>query len=132
MRFFLDNCLSPRQAQALHALSDIEGHDVAHLRDRFPPATPDEEWLAALSHDGPWVVISGDMRIFKLPQLREVWRQAKLTTFFLKKGWMHQPFWDQTWWLVRWWPKLMQAADLVEQGTGFVVPAKPTGKLERL
>ena len=37
--------------------------------------------IPALAGRGPWVIISGDTRIFRSRHLREVWQQAKLTTF---------------------------------------------------
>ena len=132
MNFFLDNCLSPHQAKALNALSEMDGHKVVHLKEEFARNTPDEVWIPALAKQGEWVIVSGDMRIFKSRLLRQVWRDAKLTTFFLGKGWMNQGFWDQAWWLVRWWPRILQQAELVERGAGFEVPAKPQGKLTSL
>lgn len=133
MRFFLDNCLSPQYAKALDALSEPDGHEVRHLRDLFEPRNiADEEWLSALSRKGDWVVVSGDMRIFKSPQLRQIWIDSRLTTFFLGRGWMNQSFWEQSWWLVRWWPHILDQAALVVRGTGFEVPAKPSGKFRTL
>ena len=109
--------------------SESHDHSVVHLMDEFERRnTPDEEWVPALGGRGPWVIISGDTRIFRSRHLREVWQQAKLTTFFLGKGWMNQKFWDQSWWLVRWWPRSLEQSALVERGTGFEVPAKPQGK----
>ena len=132
MRFFLDNCLSPRQAKALNALSEADGHKVVHRMDQFARNTPDEVWIPAIAKQEEWVIVSGDMRIFKSRLLRQVWIEARLTTFFLGKGWMNQEFWEQAWWLVRWWPRIIQQAELVERGAGFEVPAKPHGKFTPL
>jgi hypothetical protein len=133
VRFFLDNCLSPVQAKALHVLSEPEGHLVRHLSEEFEERnTADEVWLPALSKQGDWVVVSGDLRIFKSPQLRKVWTESKLTTFFLGKGWTNQRFWEQAWWLVRWWPLIVEQSGLVVPGTGFVIPAKSAGKFKPL
>lgn len=136
MRFFLDNCLSPHQADALGALSlyDSPTHVVNHLKDVFVNRRniPDEEWLPALSAQGEWIVVSGDLRIFKSRLLRKVWVDAKLTTFFLGKGWMNQQFWTQSWWMVRWWPEIIKVAGAVDAGSGFEVPAKPQGKFQQL
>lgn len=91
MKFFLDNCLSPHHATALHALSAHDECEVRHLAEVFDKRnTPDEEWLPELSRQGGWIVVSGDLRIFKSPQLRQVWVESKLTAFFLGKGWMNQ------------------------------------------
>ena len=71
------------------------------MRDRFDPSTPDHEWLRDLSQEREWVVISGDVRIYKTPQLQKVWRSAQLTTFFLQPAWERQKFWEQAWKLDR-------------------------------
>jgi len=132
LRFFLDNCLSPRHAKALNSLSPPE-YPVSHLSDVFAKRnTRDEEWLPALSIQGGWVVVSGDTRIFKSPHLKQIWLESKLTAFFLAKGWMNQQFWDQAWWLVRWWPQVIEQARLMESGTGFEIPAKSHGKFRLL
>ena len=133
MRFFLDNNLSPHFAKALNSLSAPQDCSVCHFAELFPERNiPDDQWLSELSAQGDWVVVSGDMRIFKSPHLKQIWIESKLTTFFLAKGWMHQKFWDQAWWLVRWWPEIMQQAQIVEPGTGYEVPAKPHGKFRIL
>ncbi len=43
MNFFVDNNLPPALARALHALSENAGHRVVHLKDLFPPNTPDSD-----------------------------------------------------------------------------------------
>jgi len=122
VKLFLDNCLSPHLASALHALSEHDGHKVEHLRQKFQGNTPDEEWLPALAREGDWVVISGDLRIFKTRHLRKIWLDSQLTTFFLAKGWMNLEGWDQVWRLIRYWPRILNMASLVEKGTGIEVP----------
>jgi hypothetical protein len=128
----LDNNLSPHYARALTDLSRPDGHTVVHLSDKFPRNTKDEVWLPALAVERDWVVICGDLRIFRVPLLRKIWGDSKLTTFFLAKGWMNQPFWDQAWWLVRWWPTIVGTATAVQAGYGYEVPAKSSGKLRPL
>jgi PIN domain-containing protein len=132
VRFFLDNNLSPAFPPALSHLSQADGCTVQHLSEKFKRNIPDEEWLPELSKEGGWVVVSGDLRIFKSPHLRRIWIESKLTAFFLAKGWMNKPFWEQAWWLVRWWPHIMNQASLMTPGYGFEVPAKPSGKLRIL
>jgi hypothetical protein len=88
--------------------------------------------MPLLSREGNWVVICGDLKIFTFPPLREVWMQCKLTTYFLKKGWINQPLWTQAWWLVRWWPSIMSHAGLSPAGYAFEIPAQPTGKIRPL
>ena len=128
MRLFLDNCISSRVARCLHILVEQDGHEVVHLTDPFDPATPDIEWLGALGEDGDWVVVSGDLRISKNRHERQAWRESGLTAFFLAKGWTNLKLWDSTWMLVRWWPRIMEQAELAQSGAGFEIPQKATGK----
>ena len=102
-------------------------HEVRHLSELFQRNIDDKELLAALARQGEWVVLSGDTRISKSPQERMAWIESKLILFFLAKGWMKQPLEEQAWWLVRWWPKILQQAPLVAPGTGFEIPAKSHG-----
>ena len=121
MRFFFDNCLSPRLAQALNILD--EKHKVTHLRKKFREDVDDPEWIRVLSDEGNWVVVSSDARILRNPQNREAWRQSRLTGFFFKKGWANFRMWEQTWRAVRWWPEITKQAERVQPGVGFWVPA---------
>jgi hypothetical protein len=130
VRFFLDNNLSTAIALALNSLSKNDGCSVAHLSDHFARNTKDEDWLRKLSLEGDWVIVSGDLRIMKSPHLQRVWEESRLTTFFLAKGWMNKPFWEQAWWLVRWWPDLVKQAQMVDPGYAWEVPAKSSGKLK--
>jgi len=129
VKFFLDNCLSPKLARALHALSE-PAHSVTHLQDRFSEGTTDPEWLGVLGREGKWVIFSGDSRIAKSPQNREVWKQSGLTAFFLKKGWMGQKKWELAWRIVRWWPRIVQTAEAMKPGLGYWVPVQHSQKLE--
>lgn len=124
MNFFLDNCLPPSWAPALTALAKGDGHLVEHLRDRFQPNVQDVVWIPELAKQGEYVIVSGDERITKNPHERLIWKQAKLTAFFLAKGWAHQKMWEKTWMFVRWFPELAKAARLVAPGAGFLVPVQ--------
>jgi len=110
VRFFLDNCLSPRYAQALLALSEREGHTVVHLEDKFPRNSPDKVWIRGLSEEGGWTIVSGDTRILKHPELKREWAQSRLTAFFLGHGWTNLQYWPQAVLLVRWWPNIIEQA----------------------
>ncbi|MGB7161137.1 MAG: hypothetical protein WBD40_23960 [Tepidisphaeraceae bacterium] len=122
MKFFVDNCLPPRWGPALDALSKEDGHEVLHLRQKFAANTTDIDWIGELAGEGNWVILSGDMRITKLPHEREAWRQAQLTAFFLHKSWSAFRMWDKTWRIVRWWPRIIEQSGLVRAGAGFVIP----------
>ena len=81
MKVVLDENLSPALARALNALFAGE-HDVRHLRDMFGPSVKDEEWIAKLSGEGRWVVISGDSRIAKRKSEQLAFRRSRPVGFF--------------------------------------------------
>lgn len=122
MRFLLDNNLSPRLAEALRALAAPDGDEVYHLKERFPRNAKDVEWIGKLGAEGDWIVISGDLRIWKTKHEREALRKAKITTFFLGKSWRNWKFWDMAWRLVRWWPFISAQARMVQPGAIFEIP----------
>jgi len=64
VRFFFDNNLPPKLAKSLHVLVE-PNHQVVHLKDRFAAKTTDETWMAALSKEQDWIIVSGDVQIRK-------------------------------------------------------------------
>lgn len=103
-----------------------DGDSVVHLTDMFQSDTSDVEWISKLAAQRDWIIISGDLRITKSPHERKVWQQAKLTTFFLARGWTKLDFWEQAWRLVRWWPGIVELAGRVAPGAAFLVPPSPS------
>jgi hypothetical protein len=132
LRFFLDNNLSYRLAEALDILSGAEGHSVAHVAKKFTASAKDVDWIHRLAEEGGWVIVSGDSRIRKRPREREIFFAARLTTFFLAPGWINARFWEQSQLLVRWWPRIIEQSALVEQGAVFEVPYRQTGRFTQL
>jgi hypothetical protein len=122
VRFFLDNCLSPRYAKSLDALSEKDGHKVFHLQDKFPRDAKDRDWIRTLGRESDWIIVSGDTRILTTPELKNEWAQSRLTAFFLASQWMNAPYWQQIASLVKWWPAIIDQSRLVERGSGFEVP----------
>jgi hypothetical protein len=123
MRFFFDNCISPKLAAALHAL--VEPQDsVEHLRGKFTADTPDTEWITSLGEEGGWIIVSGDLRIRKRPREREVLRAAKLTAFFMAETFVNQPAWEQVRWMIDKWPLIADMAGRVAPGAAFMVPKR--------
>ncbi|MGH7131068.1 MAG: hypothetical protein ACREJO_03890 [Phycisphaerales bacterium] len=133
MKFFFDNCVSPKLARALHALVEPE-HSVIHLRGRWPSADTtsisDEHWIQELGSEQDWIVISGDIRIRTRPKERDALKNAKLTTFFLAEGYTGMDKWEQVRWLIDRWPEIVEAATRFGAGSTFRVPKR--GKLETL
>jgi len=120
VRFFFDNNLPPKLAQSLHVLVAPD-HEVIHLKEKFPPNTPDEVWMSGLAKELDWVIISADNRITKNPHEVRAWRSAGHTTFFLKPGWTHYSFWIQAYKFVKCFPDIIATAAKAESGRFFLV-----------
>ena len=127
MRLFFDNNLSPKLARSLHALVAPE-HQVVHLKELFAANTADEIWMRTLAGQEDWVIVSGDLQIRRNPHEIRAWREAGHTTFFLKKGWIDLPFWDQAWKFAKVFPELLATAERAPKGSAFFVT--PNAKIE--
>jgi len=126
VKFFVDNNLPPALAKALHALSEPQGHEARHLKEKFPQNTVDSDWIDALSNEGGWSVITHDKLNKGLE--REALRRAGLIVFFLDKGWSNHTFWDKAHNLVRWWPRVIEQSEGIRGGAAFKVPFNFSGK----
>ncbi len=127
MRFIFDNNLSIYLARAIAALCEPESVVVRHIRERFPEDTPDIDWIDALAAEKDWAVVTQD-RLTRNPLEKEALRRSGLTAFILVRGWAHHKEWEKAAQLVRWWPRIMEQADLVRGGAAFQVPWRWTGK----
>lgn len=127
MKFFFDANLPPYLAYAVRELSVPDRLHVIHKHDRFAHGTKDIDWINALSGEGAWIVISQD-RFTKNPLEREALRRQGFTVFMLKKQWAEQRYWDKAARLIRWWPRIVEQAELITGGAAFFVPFKFTGK----
>ncbi len=78
---FVDRSIPRAVAQELRRISD---EAVIFLDERFPPDTPDREWLAVAGREG-WLVISRDKRMRRRPGEREAIRANSVGCFIL--GW---------------------------------------------
>ena len=78
---FIDRSIPRSVAEELRRVSD---EPVIYLDERFPPATPDREWLAVAGREG-WLVISRDKRIRRRPGERDAIRGNRVGCFIL--GW---------------------------------------------
>ncbi|WP_349255412.1 hypothetical protein [Spectribacter acetivorans] len=129
MNFFFDNNLPPAIARALQALSRSqwgEEHEVQHLTNRFPPDTPDAEWITTLSDEGGWCVITKD-RLTKGLE-RQVLARAGLVVFLLDRSWKNHQFWASSVQLCRWWPRVVEQAERLSGGAILQVPWNVSGK----
>jgi hypothetical protein len=127
VRFFFDNNLSPKLARSLDLLVEPE-HRVIHLKEKFAADTPDTVWMRALAKEPDWIIISGDLQIRRNPHEIKAWQEAGHTTFFLKKGWIDLPRWDQVWKFAKAFPELIVTAERARNGSAFFIT--PNGKIE--
>ena len=129
MKLLLDNNLPPALATALDTLTAKHwdgAHQVVHLRQKFPPNTPDEKWIAELAADGDWVVVSHDK--FSKGLEREALKRAGLRVFLLDKSWKDYQFWEKSVNLMRWWPRIVEMAEGIRGGAAFRVRWNFSGK----
>ena len=62
-RFLFDECLSrPAVERQICDLLHLYGVDaeIAHLLSKFPPATPDKEWIPEIAKQGGWIIVTSD------------------------------------------------------------------------
>jgi PIN like domain len=126
VRFFFDNCIAYRVAEALAILTERDGYEIIALRSRFPEDCPDEVWMPALGQEGGWIVLSGDRKIYTNAQRRRIWASAKLTTFFLANAWMSAAFTERqkAARLLARWDDIVEWAGRVQPGTALNLPIK--------
>ena len=132
MKLLFDNNLSPYLARGIGVVVAPYGHEVVALRDRFAEATPDIEWIEALGREGGWSVISDDHRIRKIPAERRAWRQAQIKGFFLARGWRKMPTTEKAGRLLLWWPRLVEAEELLAPSAMLEIPIRVGSRLKQL
>lgn len=124
MKFFLDNCISPKFGKALNILAEVQAYQIIHLSEKFDRAITDIEWIGALARESGWVIVSGDPRITRSRAERAAWKEAGFTAFFFSDGWASRGYWNQAADIVIWWPKIVLEARRVRAGTGYLIPVK--------
>lgn len=133
MNFLLDNNLPPAFAKAIHALSQRDGHEVIHLKDKFPRDAADIEWVSTLKEEGGWVIISQDQ--FRKSDLeKKAFRECGLVVFCLAKQWSKENYWKKAQKLIQWWPAIIEQSERVSGGAAFRVPWRFTapGKFQQV
>lgn len=106
---------------------------MAHLRDKFPRDTDDVTWIHALWDESNWAIVSQDR--FRKGELEaKAIRGCGLPVFCLARQWNNEPYWQKAHNLVRWWPSIIQQAELISGGAAFKVPWRYSlkGKFEQL
>ncbi len=131
MRFILDHNLAPNLARALGLLVQPYGDRVTCLKDLDWQADADEVWIPKLAAEGDWVVITCDLGIVRNPLRQLVFRQSRLTTFFLLEAWSKGSVrgTEIAQRLLALWEEITHLAAQSPPGTCFAVPFK--GRIRR-
>jgi len=108
MKCLFDNNMPPKLAKTLRFLEGDDGIIVEHLNEKFPPDTPDIEWIRKLAKEGGWFVITKDNQIRKRSNERKAWQESHIPVVFLSKSWMNHDFWEIAWKFIKHWPKLKE------------------------
>ncbi len=111
MRFIFDANLSPRLPRALNQLYAPDKHAIVAHVDKFKHDAKDPDWISALSKEGNWIILSCDL-FKKNPIEREAIANCGLLVYVMTKGWGNLGFDDKAWKLVRWWPRIVQHAEV--------------------
>ena len=109
MKCLFDNNMPPKLAKTLNFLEGDDGITVEHLKDKFPPDTPDIEWIKKLTKEGAWFVITQDNQIRKRAHERKAWQESLIPIVFLQKSWINHDLWEMAWRLIKYWPNLKES-----------------------
>jgi len=129
VKVIIDENLSPALARALSALF-VGEHEVVHIREKFGPGVTDAEWIAQLSAEGRWVVISGDARIARRKSEQAAFRNSRLIGFFLSSALNEAKVTKQMQRLLALWDDIEKIAKLVASGAMYELPI--SGKIRQL
>lgn len=125
MKVLIDENLPPALARSLNALFAGK-HEIIHVRERYGPGVKDLQWIAELSAEGRWIIISGDRRITRNKAEYNAFRSSNLVGFFLSKGLYKSPLIKQMERLLALWLTIEAQSALVQGGAMFELPMTST------
>lgn len=123
MKFFFDHNMSPAVARALRELFKKE-HEITYLAEKFPRDISDVDWMAELSREGQWIVVSGDRRITRNRAEYHAFRNSNLIGLFLSEGLNKAPVAKQMERILALWPTILTVPRTVQSGAMFELPLK--------
>ncbi|MFL1463884.1 hypothetical protein ACI6QG_16865 [Roseococcus sp. DSY-14] len=121
MRLFFDHNLSPKLADAMHALFQPD-HEACALTGKFSRDVSDLEWITALGREGRWVVLSGDRRITRNKAEQAAFRGSRLIGIFLASAVCKAPVAKQAERILALWPSIEAVEATVAGGAMFELP----------
>jgi len=119
MKCLFDNNMPPKLAKTLNFLEGDDGITVEHLKEKFPPNTPDIEWITKLSKEGKWFIITQDNQIRKRSLEKKAWQESHIPIIFLQKSWIKLNLWEMAWRLIKYWPELKENISLNRKNESF-------------
>lgn len=125
MRVFFDHNLSHVLAEALQALFRHE-HEIVALQKKFPRDISDIDWITALTAEGHWIVISGDLRITRNRSERQAFQNSKLTGFFMSPALKKARVIKQLERLCALWDNIVALSSAAAPGALYELPIKTT------
>jgi hypothetical protein len=134
LKFFFDNCTSPRLASTLHGFIETDGHSAFHVKDlACGRHAPDIEWIKMLGDDNAiWTVVTGDHRILKNHAERAAFRGAGLRGFVLASGYYKIAVHQQASLLLWRWPEMVQILGLLGGPGLFELPLGRSSRIRPL
>jgi hypothetical protein len=123
VKYFFDNCISFRYAEALQAL----GVDAESLRDRFPEDIKDIPLFQQLKGSGVVYISADTSQATRYLEARAL-KEAGVTSLFFGPFWGKKSFWLQASWLISRWTIIDGFANGVQPGTCAEI--KENGKAE--
>ncbi len=124
MKAFIDNNLSLQMAAGLRGF----GEDVVHLKEIFPDATLDTDWLPYVGQNS-MILVTRDNHIRWNPAEIAAFKTNNVGAFFLAgKGRGRCELIQQ---LVRHWPRMKELAGKTRRPFAFRIPPSGT-KIDRI
>ncbi len=130
MNLFFDHNMSPAMARALRELFKGE-HDITFPAERFRRDISDVDWIADLSREGQWIIVSADRRITRNHAEYHAFRNSNLIGLFLSQGLNKAPVVKQMERILALWPTIFTISTTVQGGAMYELPMKST-KLRQL
>jgi hypothetical protein len=126
VKLLVDHNLSPAIARSLQHL--FPAHIFAALGDRFPPDTPDIDWISELDRERGWATLTKDLRIQFRPHERLALDRSKIVFFFLAGAWRKYSVPETAARLIRLVPLMAKQVDIADRGR-FDLPINAGSKL---
>jgi hypothetical protein len=126
VKLLVDHNLSPAIARSLQHL--FPTHTFAALGDRFPPDTPDIDWISELDRERGWATLTKDLRIQFRPHERLALDRSKIVFFFLAGAWRKYSVPETAARLIRLVPLMAKQVDIADRGR-FDLPINAGSKL---